>query len=135
MTPDRYNARVRACFAAPAHAGDLPDMHGSERHGAAVEAGTGQSVRLTAVTDEATLAALRFRVFGCPHLIAAAEAFCERFEGRRVESLADFDLHELVEELDVPVEKTGRMLVLEDAVHELRASLGEEESTNGDFTD
>ena len=69
--------------------------------------------------DSARLRAIRYAVFGCPHLIAAAELVCERFEGQPVEVLADFDPRELIDTLAVPVEKTGRILLLEDAVRAL----------------
>jgi len=66
---------------------------------------------------------LRFRARGCPHLIAACEAFCAAFEGREVDALLEFTAGDLMQRLPVPVEKTGRILVLEDAVRALGKSL------------
>lgn len=120
MSDTPYNARVRAHFAAPAHAGEL---------------GSGRSVRLDAQDVRLQLAATvsngiveaaRFRAWGCPHTIAAAEAACAALEGRPVVTLLDFSMRDLMEELAVPVEKTGRILVIEDAVRSLGQRFGDE---------
>ena len=120
-----YSERVRAYFDRPMHAGDLPAGSGPGVSAEAFEGGAGARILLTAVTDNATLAVLRFRVFGCPHLIAAAEAVCERFEGKPVKILAEFNAAELMATLDVPIEKTGRILLLEDALRLLESRLGQ----------
>ena len=120
-----YSERVRAYFDRPVHAGDLPAGSGPGVLAEASEGGAGARILLTAVTDNAKLSVLRFRVFGCPHLIAAAEAVCERFEGKPVKMLAEFTSAELMKTLDVPIEKTGRLLLLEDALHSLESRLGQ----------
>jgi hypothetical protein len=58
---------------------------------------------------------VRFRVFGCPHLVAAAEEWCRHTEGRPVSANDAPAVAALMTLLDVPTEKTGRILVLEDA--------------------
>jgi NifU-like protein involved in Fe-S cluster formation len=62
---------------------------------------------------------LGFLAWGCPHLLAAAEAFCREFEGRPVRALQTFSAAEIMQTLPVPREKLGRILVLEDAVRSL----------------
>lgn len=119
-----YNARVRGYFADPRHAGDVAAGAGEVIRARAAESDTGAQVELAAVVTGGRLAALRFRAFGCPHLIAAAEACCERFEGRPVEALHEFSIDWLMETLDIPVEKTGRILLLEDAIASLRTQPG-----------
>lgn len=122
-----YGERVRRYFRDPRHAGTVREAGAVEAY--VEEGGSGARILLTAVTDGGRLRALRFLVFGCPHLVAAAERVCERFEGQPVESLAGFDPHELLAELAVPVEKTGRLLLLEDALRELeRRCLAAEET-------
>lgn len=118
-----YNERVRRYFWDAAHAGDPPPGCGTARSAEAAEGGAGARILLTAVTDNGVLVALRYRVFGCPHLIAATEAVCERFEGAPVQTLADMNVLQLVRSLEIPVEKTGRILLLEDAVRSLYAKL------------
>lgn len=114
---DLYSQRVRRLFAEPSHAGQIGVADSPTAY---VEEGGGNArILLTALLENARLRALRFQVLGCPHLIAAAELVCERFEGRPVESLVEFDAHALLADLSAPVEKTGRLLLLEDAVRML----------------
>jgi nitrogen fixation NifU-like protein len=119
-----YNARVRECFAHPEHTAAITAQAGRIVRANVAESGSGARLALTAVVDRGRLAALRFRAFGCPHLIAAAELCCERFEGGPVEALCDFGIDWLMQTLDIPVEKTGRILLLEDAITSLREQSG-----------
>ncbi len=115
MTADPYSERVRGLFANPAHAG---------RVGSGLEAYVeeqGVRVELTASLEDDILGELRFRAWGCPHLLAAAEAFCADYEGRRLSELEAFHAVEIMRTLPVPREKMGRILVLEDAVRSLGA--------------
>ena len=66
---------------------------------------------------------MRFLAWGCPHVIAAAESVCAGYEGRAVTDLETFDVAELMQSLSVPVEKSGRIIVIEDAVRSLGATL------------
>lgn len=111
-----YSDRVRQLFADVAHAGDAA--------GPVAEAARGDArLRLSAELDGGRLTRLAFRVYGCPHLIAAAEAFCAAYEGRRAADLDGFSAAATIEELGIPVEKTGRILLLEDAIAALRATI------------
>ena len=76
-------------------------------------------LQLSAAIADGRIATLRFKAWGCPHSIAAAEAACAALEGGPVEALLEFSARDLMEYLSVPVEKTGRILVLEDAVRSL----------------
>lgn len=112
-TGDPYSGAVRRLFSTPAHAGTLEGARHVQREG------HGVAVELSMAVDGLHIGKLRFRAFGCPHLIAAAEAFCEAYEGRPLAELPGFSAVELIERLPVPAEKTGRILVLEDAVRSL----------------
>ena len=118
MNPDPYSARVRQYFAKPNHSGEL-----SGAISAVVDAPRAR-LHLTMTTERDQIRALRFRAWGCPHLIAAAEAFCSEFEGNRVAALQTFAAADLMKSLAVPVEKTGRILALEDAVRQLEKEAG-----------
>ena len=108
-----YNSRVRAYFAAPAHAGNVDG-------GVSVRVDAQDvSLQLSASGAGGKVSAMRFRARACPHLIAAAEAACAELEGRALGDLLEFSAHDLMDNLSVPVEKTGRILVLEDAVRAL----------------
>ena len=117
MTSDPYSARVRELFAGPEHAGDLekPDQRVQINE-------QGVRVALAAAIEGDIIVALRFRAWGCPHLLAAAEAFCRAFEGGPVSALQAFSAAEIMQTLAVPREKLGRILVLEDAVRSLGQS-------------
>lgn len=124
MTAGPYNARVLAHFATPAHAGDLQGRYPLEIRGEAAESSSGCRVLLAAGVDGRVFREVRFRVFGCPHLVAAAEEWCLHAEGRPAsDDRARPAVADLMTRLDVPVEKTGRILLLEDAWHALRQQL------------
>lgn len=117
MTSDPYTPEVRALFANPAHGGRLD--------GAPFERLEEQGVRLelSARSAGGRIAAMRFRAWGCPHFIAAAERLCALCEGGEIGDLERVSAAELARGLGVPVEKTGRILVLEDAARRLGSRL------------
>jgi NifU-like protein involved in Fe-S cluster formation len=123
MSMDPYSADVRALFANPAHAGNID---GDCRADVA-----DQDVRVgfSANIDSGRIVRLGFTAWGCPHVIAAAEAFCRQYEGRDVAELLEFSSSDLMQNLGIPVEKTGRILVLEDAVRSL-GNVARENLTN-----
>jgi NifU-like protein involved in Fe-S cluster formation len=129
MSTEPYNDAVRRRFENPLHAGDADARYPAVVTAEVSESDAGFQVRLAAEMDDNEIRRLRFRVFGCPHLIAAAEELCSRFEGRLPRALQDVPVTQLMELLEVPVEKTGRILLLEDAAHSLaRAILAREPS-------
>lgn len=113
VSTDPYSDRVRKLFFRPEHAGCI--------EGGVSAKVDDQGVRLCfcATATGGRIQKLRFRAWGCPHTIAAAEAFCTGYEGSPVSALLEFRASGLMQSLPVPVEKTGRILVLEDAVHSL----------------
>lgn len=119
MSQDPYSSSVRALFDAPEHAGVV-----DTGPGVLVE-DQGLRIGLSAALDGDTVRVLRFQAWACPHVIAAAEAFCAEFEGRAAAELLEFSSSGLMQSLSVPVEKTGRILVLEDAVRSLGRVINE----------
>ncbi|MDJ0760045.1 MAG: iron-sulfur cluster assembly scaffold protein [Woeseiaceae bacterium] len=107
MTSDPYSKEVRRLFKAPAHAGI------ANGPSARIDA-QGVSVELSVEARNGQVEAARFRAKGCPHLVAAAEAFCADLEGQPVAALETQFGVDIMRRLSVPVEKTGRILVLED---------------------
>jgi NifU-like protein involved in Fe-S cluster formation len=117
VSADPYSKSVRELFATTPHAGVIDG-------GVSVRAeDQGVRLELSALTIGDRLRKLGFRAWGCPHLIAAAEAFCAGYEKQEVAHLQQFSAAELMQTLAVPVEKTGRILVLEDAVRSLGAAI------------
>lgn len=117
MSNEPYSDRVRELFADLAHAGDLADA----AHARVDDQGL--RISLAANCGDSVIEALRFRAWGCPHLLAATESFCRDYEGRPCPDLLDFRAADLMATLPVPTEKLGRILVLEDAVHSLGQSV------------
>lgn len=113
---DPYNALTKMLFADPAHAGELRNDHARSASADASESAAGAKIALAAGINDGKLQEFRFRVFGCPHLIAAAEWLCKEYEGRPLANLADFRAADCMGPLAIPVEKTGRILLLEDAI-------------------
>ena len=117
MNNNPYNSAVRACFGSPVHAGKAAgDI-------VAFFEDQGMRIRLSASVQDSTITELRFLAWGCPHVIAASETFCRQYEGRPVAELELFATDQIMQDLAVPVEKTGRILVLEDTVRSLRAAI------------
>ncbi len=56
-------------------------------------------------------------------MIAAAEAFCDEAEGQPVAILLELDVPGLMDKLTIPVEKTGTVLILEDAAKALHITV------------
>ncbi len=114
----RYGPEVCRRMVALTGAGDLPPDEdvvrarvGDREQGAEVV------LAVRVVDGQAT--ELRFRAFGCPHFLAAASWLTDRLRGAGRAGFADWDWREVATALDVPPAKYGRLLVLQDAVHEL----------------
>ena len=118
-----YSELVRGYFANPVHAGHLPDEYNDGVVAEAAEPDGGARVVLSALVDGETIRRLRYQIFGCPHLIAATEAFCDDTEGQEITALIELDVRKLMERLAIPVEKTGRLFILEDAAKALHISV------------
>lgn len=117
MSADPYSPVVRKLFATTPHAGTVDE-------GVSVLADEqGVRIRLSAGVESGTVGTVRFLARGCPHVIAAAEQFCADFEGREAADLLEFSASGLMKTLAVPKEKTGRILVLEDAVRSLGSAV------------
>jgi NifU-like protein involved in Fe-S cluster formation len=122
--PDPYNPLVRDCFENPAHAGDLPRGYADIRQADVTDPGSGARLQLFAGIEHGRISALRFRAWGCPHLLAAAELYCREHEGRELAAPGDVDVTGMLGRLSTPVAKTGRLLLIEDAACALAASAG-----------
>ena len=118
-----YNELVRSLFKNPLHAKDIPDKLGKPYKVVAQESKNGSKIVLTAVIKEENILALRFRVFGCPFLIAAAEFCCNQCEGKHNKEVENIDILHLIQILEVPTEKIGVILLLQDALESLKLAL------------
>ena len=72
-------------------------------------------VRVGSRDQESTVEAARFLAYACPHVIAVADWLAQRAVGRPAEPVLPESVHALRERFEVPIEKLGRLLIVEDA--------------------
>lgn len=108
-----YNELTRRYFETAENAGVLTGP-GTLR-GAAGSRAQGTWVQFDLRVEAGTIRAARFLAFGCPHTIAAAAWIAEQAVGRAAELLLPDTPRGLQDRFAVPVEKLGRLLIVEDA--------------------
>ena len=110
MNASVYNEAVTERF------GRAATVLGAGVEGSAGSPEEGAVVHFAADVDGGRLHNVGFRACACPHIIAACSVVAERLEGARPEQLVDPALLEGLKELEIPVEKTGKILILQDAL-------------------
>jgi NifU-like protein involved in Fe-S cluster formation len=116
-----YSELTRRHFEEPGFAGELPEPR---FRGAAGSPLQGTWVQFDLELGGGAICAARFLAFGCPHVIAACNLTCEEAGGRNLELRLPQTPEELRERLGAPIEKLGRLLVVEDAwLAAMRAAL------------
>lgn len=113
----RYGAEVRRRMAALTGAGTLATGD-DVATGRAGDREQGARLVLDFRVVDGRAAEVRFRAFGCPHLIAAASWITDRMLGARREDLERWDWREAAEVLAVPPAKYGRLLTVQDAIRD-----------------
>ena len=78
--------------------------------------GHGMRLKIGANLEDGRLVKVGFRAFACPHIIACCNYVVERLEGGPAGQLVEISIDELQEKFEVPVEKTGKLLILKDAL-------------------
>ena len=111
-----YSKAVQRHFAAPERARELQRGVTGLVAGEAEDRTLHVWVRFQLQVVEDVVAAAGFQAFGCPHTVAAASVVADWLEGQSVESARGLDVKALCAELDVPIEKLGKLLRIEDAV-------------------
>jgi NifU-like protein involved in Fe-S cluster formation len=121
MASPQYSSLVLDHFTRPRNVGSLPSSDDVVT-GRAGSREQGVSCQISARLRDDQIAEVRFQMYGCPHCIAAASWLSERLPGSRVQDLEAWSWREAAGVLDVPPEKRGRLLVLEDALRALAAN-------------
>lgn len=108
-----YNDLTRRYFESAANVGELmgPDVF----RGAAGNRDQGTWVQFDLQINAGIVSAARFLAFACPHTIAASAWLAESAVGRPVKPLLSVGVQELCGRFAVPIEKMGRLLIIEDA--------------------
>jgi cysteine desulfurase len=107
----------------PASGSQLRDWQGQEGETLVGEAGEprlGTWVRFAARVREGVIEDVRAQVYGCPHTYAAAQRVARQLRGRPISLLEAGTPEEWRVAVGAPVEKLGRMLIIEDALRALR---------------
>lgn len=108
-----YNELTRNYFETAPNVGELagPGVF----RGAAGNHAQGTWVQFDLQIKASSVAAAKFLAFGCPHTIAVSAWLAEQAAGRQVKPLLPESVQALRERFAVPVEKMGRLLIIEDA--------------------
>jgi len=134
-----YSSEVAQRFRSAQGAGTLAGGAGTIVSGEAGDRSLNVWVRFQVRARGGRIEAVRYDVFGCPHTIAAAAAAAEWLEGRDAKALAEWDAQAAARALEVPTEKLGKLLRIEDALRACGCELEKTEfgdgSTNGSVVD
>ena len=109
----KYSAETLHYFQTAAGAGVLTGP-GTFR-GAAGSRRQGTWVQFDVAVAGGAIHAARFLAFGCPHTIAVSAWVAERAVGHPASARLPDGVRALCERFDVPDEKRGRLLIVEDA--------------------
>ena len=111
-----YSPEVLRRFGSPDGIGDFMAGRGGLVAGEAEDRSLNVWVRFQVQVTEARISAVRYQVYGCPHTVAAASWVAQWLDGRPVEALRQVDVHAVARALNVPLEKMGKLLRIEDAL-------------------
>jgi hypothetical protein len=108
-----YNELTRSYFESVANVGEL-EGPGVFR-GAAGNREQGTWVQFDLRINDGAVSEARFLAFACPHTIAVAAWLAEQAVGGQVKPVLPESVPALRDRFAVPVEKMGRLLIIEDA--------------------
>jgi NifU-like protein involved in Fe-S cluster formation len=108
-----YNELTRSYFESTDNVGELigPGVY----RGAAGSPAQGTWVQFDLQIAAGTVAKAKFLAFACPHSIAVSAWLAQQAVGRQVTRSLPESVQALRDRFGVPVEKMGRLLILEDA--------------------
>jgi cysteine desulfurase len=114
---EALSPQVRDLFSRLDGAGALPDSAGTVLRGAAGQESGEVWVRLHLLVRDDTVIEARFQALGCPHTLATASWLALQLAGRKRSRAQPGSPQDWARTLAVPVEKLGRLLLIEDALH------------------
>ena len=108
-----YSDLTRRYFESAAYAGELqgPGVF----RGAAGDKEQGTWVQFELQVTRGSVQAARFRALACPHTIAVSAWLAEAVQGNALQAKLPESVQALRDRFEVPVEKMGRLLIIEDA--------------------
>jgi NifU-like protein involved in Fe-S cluster formation len=111
-----YSLEVQQRFRLPPGAGEFSERTPGVAASEAADKTLNVWVRVQIEFVGTVIRTVRFNVFGCPHIVAAASWVAESLHGCDTTALGELDMRDVGRRLDVPLEKLGKLLVLEDAL-------------------
>jgi cysteine desulfurase len=113
-----FNDDTRKYFLAPPRPLTFRDggAPAGVRQGNAGRTADGAQVTFELKIVDGTVKSAHFTAYGCPHTLAVAAWLCEVLEGRRMAEGIPGNPAEWAARFEVPVEKLGRLLIVEDAL-------------------
>jgi hypothetical protein len=112
-----YSAQVEQYFRRPV----LP--MGCDIRGEAGSVRQGARICFAADVRDNCLRNVGFRALACPHIIAGCNRIAEQLEGAEVNALLAVAVEDLQAEFDIPIEKAGKLLIIQDALQACFADL------------
>jgi len=109
-----------SCAGILAGSGSFRGAAGSRAQGTWVQF----DVQVNSKTRSGTIEAVRFLAFACPHVIAVAAWLAEQAVGQEPRGQLPESVEFLSERFGVPVEKLGRLLLVEDAWNAAMSAAG-----------
>jgi NifU-like protein involved in Fe-S cluster formation len=108
-----YSDLTRSYFETAPNAGELtgPDVF----RGAAGNHAQGTWVQFDLQIKAGAVSAAKFLAFACPHTIAVAAWLAEKAVGQQLKPVLPEGVQALRDRFAVPIEKMGRLLIIEDA--------------------
>jgi cysteine desulfurase len=116
---DTFSPLTRELFSHLECAGVLPDTAGTVLRAEAGRESGEAWVRLHLLVHDDTVIEARFQALGCPHTVATASWLAKQLAGRKRAAAQPGSPAEWARTLAVPVEKLGRLLIIEDALHKV----------------
>ncbi len=111
-----YNDLTRRCFENAACAGAETGADWFRGEAGSRERGTWVQFDVQVPADAGgRIRCVRFLAFGCPHVIAVSQWVAEHAVGTAAAGRLPESVQALSARFDVPVEKLGRLLIVEDA--------------------
>ena len=108
-----YSELTRRYFESPASVGELSGA--GVFRGVAGNREQGTWVQFDLKCESGTLQAARFLAFACPHTIAVSAWLAEQSSGKMLTRALPESVQDLRDRFAVPVDKMGRLLIIEDA--------------------
>jgi NifU-like protein involved in Fe-S cluster formation len=111
-----YSSEVQRRLSSPSRSGLRQEASGELISSDAEDRTLNVWVRFQVELVRQVIRSVRFEAYGCPHFVAAADWMSERLDGQPARALSEPAAQAARAALDVPTEKLGKLLVLEDAL-------------------